>query len=78
MRHDPTPRIVGVCDGVLQQIGHLRRIDVGESEQAPREVGGIIVRAEYTAELGVEDRLELLPVKEMRKTRVKKAPEVTN
>lgn len=61
MGHDATARVESVRERVVSQIGDVGRIDIGEAEQASREVGGVVVSSEHAAELGVKHRLDLVP-----------------
>lgn len=64
MRHDAAPRVEGVLYRVLQQVGDVRRVDVGKTEQPSREVGGIVIRTEHTSKLLVEYTLHRMPATE--------------
>lgn len=62
MWQDASPRVEGVVDGVLVEVGEARRVDVGEAEQPPGEVRWVVVGAEDAAKVCVEHGLRLLPV----------------
>lgn len=47
--------------GIVEQICQFGRVNVGEPEQTPREVGGVVVRAKDTAKVRIEDLLQLAP-----------------
>ena len=47
-------RVEGVGRVVVQEAAHGRHVDVGETTQAPGEVGGVVTRPEDAAELRVE------------------------
>ena len=49
-----------VFDRVVQQIRDFGRVDVGETEETPREVRWIVVRSEEASELAVEHVLHVL------------------
>jgi hypothetical protein len=50
----PAPRVESMREAVARQVRHTTRVDVGEAEQLPGEVGGVIVGAEQGPEVGVE------------------------
>lgn len=58
--HDAAARVESVRERVVAQIGDVRRVDVCEAEQAPREIRWVVVSAEHAAELRVEHRLDLV------------------
>lgn len=49
--------VEGVGQVVVQQAAQRRHVDVGESAQAPGEVGGVVTRSEDAAKLRVEQVL---------------------
>ena len=56
-------RVEGVVCRIVQHVGEAGHVDVSEARQAAEEVGGVVVRAEQAAELGVEHRLGKHPAK---------------
>uniref|UniRef100_A0A6B0UK12 Putative secreted protein n=1 Tax=Ixodes ricinus TaxID=34613 RepID=A0A6B0UK12_IXORI len=53
--------VEGVPERVVEEVGHVRHVDVGVAEQAPRKVGRVVVGAEDAAEVGIEQGLGGLP-----------------
>lgn len=47
--------------GVVEQVGHVRHVDVGVAEEPPRKVRRVVVGAKDAAEVGVEQGLGRLP-----------------
>ena len=62
MRQRAAPREEHVRRVEVEQVGDAGRVEVAEVEQPPREVARVVVRAEQTAELVVEDGLGVQPV----------------
>lgn len=54
VRHNATPWIERVRHGIVQQVGQIAGVNVGEAEQTPRKIRWIVVGTEYAAELLVE------------------------
>lgn len=61
MRHDAAPRVEGVRERVVHQVWDVGRVDVGEAEQAPREVSRVVVCTEHATELWVKYCLYFVP-----------------
>jgi len=49
--------VEGVVEGVIEQTGDRRHVHVSESVESAGEVGGVVVGAEQTPKLRVEDVL---------------------
>ncbi len=47
--------VEGVLEVIVQQTAEGRHVDVGEAGETAWEVGRVVVRAEKTTKLGVED-----------------------
>lgn len=54
MRKNASPRIKGVVDGVVVEIGEATGVDVGEAEQSAGKIRGVIMGSEHAAEVAVE------------------------
>lgn len=61
VRHDAAARVERVRLRVVQQVRDVRRVDVGEAEQASREVSRVVVCTEHATELRVKHRLYIIP-----------------
>lgn len=60
MWHNATSRIKRVAGSIIEEIRDRTHVDVGEPEQSPREISGIVVSPEDRTELFVEDALDFV------------------
>lgn len=63
MRHDAASWIKRMRRRELEQIRYVTSVNIGEAEQATREICGIVIRAKYAAKLLVEHVLRLIAAK---------------
>lgn len=63
MRHDAASWIKRMRRRELEQIRYVTSVNIGEAEQATREIRGIVIRAKYAAKLLVEHVLRLIAAK---------------
>lgn len=63
MRHDAASWIKRMRRRELEQIRYVTSVNIGEAEQATREIRGIVIRAKYAAKLFVEHVLRLIAEK---------------
>lgn len=63
MGHHAPSGVEGVGGGELEQVRYVTGIDVGEAEQASREVRGIVIGAENAAKLLVKHVLGFVAAK---------------
>lgn len=61
MWHHSSSWVEGVSQRVVQQVSYIRSVDISKPEQTPREVRGVVVCPEHTAELRVEHRFCIVP-----------------
>lgn len=60
MRQDSPPRVEGVVDGVVVEVGESGGVDVSKPEESTREVSRVVVSSEDTAKLRVEHLLRVV------------------